>query len=246
MAYKDPERPLAVLIDAENMHHKYLKIIMAISKNFGRAITKRAYGDWSLTSMRHWRKPLLRYDVEPRQSLQVVSGKNLSDIALTVDAMDLLHAGTVKGICLVSSDSDFTPLVRRLRHADLFVMGIGSHNTARAFREVYDYFLNIDAFIKKQKRKQQHKRAQIAAQREWTARDRQLRALLVQAAQTENGDQKWVNLGAIGKYLSENVPEFNIKTYGYPKLIRSIETFNDLFEIEHRGTICRVRLYDGR
>ena len=127
------ERKIAVLIDADNVSRKYIKYILDEVSNHGVPTTKRIYGDWTQPQLASWKEPLLEYSITPIQQYGYTTGKNATDSALIIDAMDILYSGSVDGFCIVSSDSDFTRLAARLREAGKFVLGMGEQKTPRPF-----------------------------------------------------------------------------------------------------------------
>ena len=134
------ERRFAVLIDADNVSPKYIKYILDEVSDVGIATYKRIYGDWTDNEKRSWKNVLLDWSVNPIQQYSYTTGKNATDSAMIIDAMDILYSGNVDGFCLVSSDSDFTKLAQRLREAGMFVMGIGEQKTPKPFRAACDTF----------------------------------------------------------------------------------------------------------
>lgn len=134
------ERRFAVLIDADNVSPKYIKYILDEVSDIGIATYKRIYGDWTDNEKRGWKNVLLDWSVNPIQQYSYTTGKNATDSAMIIDAMDILYSGNVDGFCLVSSDSDFTKLAQRLREAGMFVMGIGEQKTPKPFRAACDTF----------------------------------------------------------------------------------------------------------
>ena len=134
------ERRFAVLIDADNVSPKYIKYILDEVSDQGIATYKRIYGDWTDNEKRSWKNVLLDWSVNPIQQYSYTTGKNATDSAMIIDAMDILYSGNVDGFCLVSSDSDFTKLAQRLREAGMFVMGIGEQKTPKPFRAACDTF----------------------------------------------------------------------------------------------------------
>ena len=130
---EDQDKKMAVLIDAENISYRYAKIILDEASNYGPLIYKRIYGDWSSPTMAPWRNLILNYSIQPIQQFANTRGKNATDSALIIDAMDLLHAGKLQGFCIVSSDSDFTRLAARLRESEMLVVGMGEKKTPASF-----------------------------------------------------------------------------------------------------------------
>ena len=130
----------AVLIDADNVSPKYIKYILDEVSDQGVATYKRIYGDWTDISKKSWKEQLLRYSINPIQQYSNTNGKNSTDSAMIIDAMDILYSGNVEGFCLVSSDSDFTKLAQRLRESGMFVLGMGEQKTPSSFRVACDAF----------------------------------------------------------------------------------------------------------
>ena len=138
------DKRFAVLIDAENIAHKYVKIILDEISNDGEATYKRIYGDWTKSSMNPWKKVLLEHSIMPIQQYEYTTGKNASDSAMIIDAMDILYSGNVEGFCLVTSDSDFTRLAARLRESGMLVVGMGERKTPKAFISACNKFKYLD------------------------------------------------------------------------------------------------------
>ena len=139
-----PQRRFAVLIDADNVSAKALEGLLAEVANYGTAMVKRIYGDWTTPSLNSWKKQLLEHAIQPIQQFRYTTGKNATDSALIIDAMDLLYEGKLDGFCLVSSDSDFTRLASRIREEGLMVIGFGERKTPRAFVTACDRFVHTD------------------------------------------------------------------------------------------------------
>ncbi len=140
----EAERRLALLIDAENISQKYMDIIVREANNIGSIVYRRIYGDWTSQEMEKWRKTILDYALQPVQQFRNISGKNSSDSALIIDAMDLLYAGRADGFCIVSSDSDFTRLASRLSESEKYIVGMGESKTPRSLISACHTFLYLD------------------------------------------------------------------------------------------------------
>lgn len=152
----DERKKVAVLIDAENISPKYASIILSEANNLGNVIYKRIYGNWTTTQLSSWRQPLLDHAIQPIQQYSNTNGKNSSDSALIIDAMDLLYQKRLDAFCLVSSDSDFTRLASRLRESEMLVLGMGEKKTPRAFISACNRFVYLDLL---------HKANEVAAKR---------------------------------------------------------------------------------
>ncbi|MBQ9040113.1 MAG: NYN domain-containing protein [Clostridia bacterium] len=144
---------VAVLIDAENIAPKYAQLILSEASNFGSVVRRRIYGDWSLTTLSSWKTPIMDYSINPIQQFHNTTGKNSSDSALIIDAMDLLHEERYQCVCIVSSDSDFTRLATRLRESEIYVVGMGEQKTPASFRSACDKFLYLDLLEKEEEKK---------------------------------------------------------------------------------------------
>ena len=138
---------IALLIDAENVSPKYIKVILSEVSMYGTPAYKRIYGDWTTNEMSSWKKVLSEHNIQPIQQFRYTQGKNASDSALIIDAMDILYAKNVDGFCLVSSDSDFTRLAARLRESRMFVIGMGESKTPTAFKSACDSFKYLDVLM---------------------------------------------------------------------------------------------------
>ena len=154
---------IALLIDAENVSPKYIKTIIDEVSMYGTPAYKRIYGDWTSPDMASWKKVLLEHNLTPFQQFSYTQGKNASDSAMIIDAMDILYAGNVDGFCLVSSDSDFTRLAARLRESRMFVIGMGESKTPTAFKAACDTFKYLDVLMGLKKDAAQQAGAEKAA-----------------------------------------------------------------------------------
>lgn len=141
------DRHLAMLIDGDNAQYSLLKLMLEEASRYGTVIIRRAYGDWTTPYLANWRPVMLAHAIQPIQQFAYTTGKNATDSALIIDAMDILHAKTVQGFCIASSDSDYTRLCTRIRESGLFVMGIGHKRTPEAFRNACDVFVYVENLI---------------------------------------------------------------------------------------------------
>ena len=148
----DNELRIAILIDADNVSDKYIKIIVDEVANIGIATYKRIYGDWTSARLSSWKKVLLEDSIIPIQQYSYTTGKNSTDSAMIIDAMDILYTGKTDGYVLVSSDSDFTPLAIRLRESGMYVIGIGEEKTPKAFVQACDKFIRVEIIRDKYKK----------------------------------------------------------------------------------------------
>jgi len=202
---------LAVLIDADNASAQHLERMLVEIAKFGTASVRRAYGDWTTTNLSQWKEQLLKHSVQPVQQFAYTTGKNATDSALIIDAMDLLHSGTVDGFCLVSSDSDFTRLAARIREQGLLAYGFGKRNTPKPFVAACNTFIYVENLegVKATP-------TPVAAPK--LARDAKLDGLLAEAVEAASADDGWAGLGAVGSNLSRLASDFDSRTWGFTKL----------------------------
>ncbi|MSU89529.1 NYN domain-containing protein [Rhodobacteraceae bacterium 2CG4] len=227
---------LAVLIDADNTSYKAATAIFEEIATLGEASVRRIYGDFSSSSMRGWSSEQAALGIVPHHQPANTVGKNASDIALVIDAMDLLHTGRFDGFVLVSSDSDFTRLAQRVREQGKDVYGIGQKKTPEAFRMACKRFIFIENLGA------QDETPAATAKGETISRGLQL---LRNAFADVEDDEGWANLGMIGQQLSKRYPDFDPRTYGYRKLIDLIRAAND-YEIRSEGNAHYVKLKPRR
>lgn len=221
----DVSRKLAVLIDAENISNRYAKLILDEAAGMGTVICKRIYADWSNTASSSWKKAVMDYSIQPIQQFSYASGKNSTDSALIIDAMDLLHTGKLQGFCIVSSDSDFTKLASRLRESEMLVIGMGEKKTPASFRSACDKFLYLDvlfseATTEEMKASEPDSCAEASEVSEIkTGMDRDEIARAIDKLVAENSDDEgWYFLGALGKQLLSQYPDFDPRNFGFAKL----------------------------
>ena len=239
MAKPTDEARLAVLIDADNASAQHLERLLVEIAKYGTATVRRAYGDWTSTQLDKWKTPLLTHSVQPMQQYAYTTGKNSTDSALIIDAMDLLHSGTVDGFCLVSSDSDFTRLAARIREQGLMAYGFGQKKTPKPFVAACTKFVYVenlggaeDAPKPATTRTATVTKAKPAATPEATVTkakpalkgDAKLDKLLSEAVETAADDDGWAHLGAVGSNLSRLSSDFDSRTWGYPKLTDLLRT----------------------
>jgi len=199
---------LAVLIDADNATASVAKELLEEVAKYGTATVKRAYGDWTTQNLVGWKEHLHRHAIQPIQQFAYTSGKNSTDSAFIIDAMDLLYAGAVEGFCLVSSDSDFTRLATRLREAGKVVYGLGERKTPDAFIAACDKFIFFEVLRK----------PSASAVPVQVSDVPDLRELLVHAIRQATRDDGWASLSAVGSFAAKNNVSFDPRNYGFTKL----------------------------
>jgi hypothetical protein len=230
---------LAVLIDADNIPHTHIKAMLEEVAKYGIPTFKRIYGDWTKPHLNSWKTVLLENAVNPIQQYSYTSGKNSTDSAMIIDAMDILYTGRVDGFCLVTSDSDFTRLATRLREAGMRVFGLGEMKTPAAFRAACDKFIYLEILQQEQdsdeeqtapKSKSHRGKAKVISKT-----NRQLLNLLKSSINDTADEDGWAYLGELGNLLIKKQPDFDARNYGYNKLLQLIKSF-DNFEIDIRET----------
>jgi uncharacterized protein (TIGR00288 family) len=209
----DDSTRLAVLIDADNTSPKLIKEMFEELASYGTITVKRAYGDWTNPHLNGWREVLLGNAISPQQQFAYTSGKNATDSALIIDAMDLLYSGNVQGFAIVSSDSDFTPLATRLRESGKRVIGVGQRKTPKAFVEACERFVFLEVLGGE---------SGATTQATEPAKDDQphpIQSVLTKAMnKVDTDDEDWASLSALGNHLNRTDPSFDSRNYGFGKL----------------------------
>ncbi len=227
---------IAVLIDADNVSSKYIQHIMTELSNHGTPTIKRSYGDWTKPNLRPWKSVLLNHSIIPIQQYSYTTGKNASDSALIIDAMDILHMGNVDGFCIVSSDSDFTRLAARIREGGHMVIGMGEKKTPTPFINACDLFKYLEV-LKVTHKEDTEKDSPEQINQDPKKSSIMSKKALINAIKTiinDNSDEDdWINLGEVGSRLQKRHPDFDARNYGYSKLSSLVKTY-DNFEIEMR------------
>jgi len=221
---------LAVLIDADNAQPSITDGLLSEIAKYGTANVKRIYGDWTLSGLKGWKEVLLQYSIQPIQQFGYTSGKNATDSALIIDAMDLLYTGKFDGFCIVSSDSDFTKLASRIREAGLFVYGFGEKKTPKAFVSACDKFIFTEVLRAKDDYSEKIRRKTTSELKE----DTKLVNLLRNAVEASSDDSGWAHLASVGSNIAKQASEFDPRNYGYKKL-GELASATKLFQIEERA-----------
>ncbi|MFC3454814.1 NYN domain-containing protein [Amycolatopsis speibonae] len=228
---------LAVLIDADNARPSITEGLLAEVAKYGTAHVKRAYGDWTGTNLKGWKDHLLAQSIQPIQQFAYTTGKNATDAAMVIDAMDLLYSGRFDGFCIVSSDSDFTRLAARLRESGLTVYGFGERKTPQPFVAACDKFIYIENLTYPQNptapAEAEPKPTTVTAAAQLKA-DTALVNQLRNAVEAASDDDGWAALAAVGSIITKQRPDFDPRSYGYSKLSGLI-TATTLFEQDRRS-----------
>ena len=225
----DNDRRLAVLIDADNAQSGVLAGLLEEVAKYGIAQVRRIYGDWTRPNLAGWKELLLEHSIQPRQQFAYTTGKNATDAAMIIDAMDLLHSGRFDGFCLVSSDSDFTPLAARIRESGLKVYGFGEKKTPNPFVAACDKFIYTELLVAPTADPDQ----QMVRPTKELRGDTGLVSLLRNAVKDSAGDDGWASLSLVGTTVNKRAPQFDQRNYGYEKLSELIKA-TALFDMELR------------
>ncbi|MGB7452053.1 MAG: NYN domain-containing protein [Lysobacterales bacterium] len=225
----DSTDKLAVLIDADNAQPSIVDGLLIEIANYGTASVKRIYGDWTAPNLRGWKEVLLMHSIQPIQQFAYTTGKNATDSAMVIDAMDLLYSGNFDGFCVVSSDSDFTRLASRIRDSGLLVYGFGEQKTPSAFVSACDKFIYTEVL----RAKTDESKAIAKKSTAQLKQDRKLVSLLRNAVEASSDDSGWAALGTVGNKIAKQSPEFDSRNYGYAKL-STLVTATKLFEAQVR------------
>jgi hypothetical protein len=260
----------ALLIDADNAHAKAIDAILTEAARYGDATSRRCYGDWTNTQLGSWKSVLNKHAIQPIQQFAYTSGKNATDSALIIDAMDLLYTGKFNGFFLVSSDSDFTKLATRLRESGLEVIGIGRRKTPEAFRSACNKFIFtetiMDAEVSSDEEKSNKKTSELKDSISQTvnvsengtdvqlvkvedpSKDKKLKKLITEAIDSASEEDGWANLGGVGSYIPRVDSSFDPRNYGFSKLGKLIKSL-DYVEVQQKslesGSNSFIRLKDS-
>ena len=248
MQESSPDLRLAVLIDADNVPYANVKAMLAEIARYGTPTIKRIYGDWTQPTLSGWKKVLLGNAVTPIQQYSYTTGKNSTDSAMIIDAMDILYTNRVDGFCLVSSDCDFTRLATRLREAGKLVIGIGEQKTPTPFISACDRFIYLEILSDDKKKKQRSVKAKgsqpapeepetvvAAVRQKGNKLPQEVSDMIVVSVNDLADENGWAFLGDVGNLLLKKQPSFDSRNYGYQKRSQLIQAMGR-FEIEPRDT----------
>ncbi|NUP51704.1 MAG: NYN domain-containing protein [Catenulispora sp.] len=241
---------LAVLIDADNAQSGNVETLLAEIAKYGTAHVKRAYGDWTGTSLKGWKEHLLALSIQPIQQFAYTTGKNATDAAMVIDAMDLLYSGRFDGFCIVSSDSDFTRLAARIRESGLIVYGFGERKTPKPFVVACDKFIYVENLAVPDEVVPDAVAKPATKSVANTLRgDAKLVNLLRNAVQAASDEDGWAGLSGVGHILTNQQPDFDSRTYGYAKLSNLVAA-TGLFDVDRRsvgeGKPAQIHIRDKR
>jgi len=220
------QKRFAVLIDGDNAQASLLPQILAEVSKFGLITIKRIYGDWTTTNMNSWKKTLHKHAIQPVQQFRYTVGKNATDSAMIIDAMDLLYSDDVDGFCIVSSDSDYTRLATRIREEGLFVIGVGEKKTPEAFTNACNQFIYCENLA--ETREARKKPGKV---KETVSPDPL--PILIQGFEMASKEEEWVYLASMGNALHQLDPAFDPRTFGHEKLQSLIRDYPETFVLKH-------------
>ncbi|UIR54654.1 NYN domain-containing protein [Sphingobacterium sp. SRCM116780] len=241
---EEKELKIAILIDADNISYKKIEEILNEVKRYGVPTIKRIYGDWTSPYVENWKDSLLTHAITPIQQYSYTQGKNSTDSALIIDAMDILHSDRVDGFCIVSSDSDFTRLATRLRESGKLVIGVGERKTPKPFISSCDKFIYVEILEKEVKKKAIKKKNNTVPnttpipveQNKISSLDEETLELLKDTVDDTADENGWAFLGEIGSLFNKRKPDFDARNYGYAKISHLFKAYKEDFEIEERNT----------
>ena len=265
------EKRFAVLIDADNVSAKYIKYILDEISNYGVATYKRIYGDWTKPNSSSWKDVLLEYSVTPIQQYGYTVGKNATDSAMIIDAMDILYSANVDGFCIVSSDSDFTKLSSRLRESGMLVVGMGERKTPKPFIASCNQFKYLDVLVETEKKSietEANKDIKVDHKVNNTTLDNELdtihnskfeksettknmtdlstiKSAIIKIMNESDNDDQNMHMGELGSKLVKRYPDFDVRNYGDTKLSKFLKKFDFLrinTKVEDGGTSMWVSL----
>lgn len=227
------DKRYAVLIDADNVSARYILAILDEMTKYGSITYKRIYGDWTSSQASKWREELLANSITPIQQFCNTAGKNATDSALIIDAMDILYTGRVEGFCIVSSDGDFTKLASRLRESGMDVIGMGENKTPKSFKAACSVFTNLEILLEQDEDKAKENISQETIKG----------AIVEIITENENNGRK-TGLGALGNSLLKKYSDFDVRNYGYSSLSKFVEEMADTFKLYKKENIILVGLQD--
>jgi hypothetical protein len=234
---------IALLIDGDNAQPSLIGSIITETAKYGAITIRRVYGDWTTASMSGWKNALNNYAIQPIQQFRYTIGKNATDSAMIIDAMDILHSHQVGGFCVVSSDSDYTRLATRIREQGVFVMGIGKKSTPKAFVNACNIFIQTENLAPRQQAPRGRREAKVPEVKGEKPKDLDPLPLLRGAYEMAVQEDGWANLGTLGFYLHQLDPSFDPRTYGFKQLSQLIKSLSSYFELKFKDESGTTNVY---
>ena len=231
---EDNLRAIAVLIDADNAQLTKLKAILDEISKYGRIILKKAYGDWKNPSLKNWEAELKQLAIKPEQQFAYTKGKNATDIALVIDAMDLLFTRNYDAFVIVCSDADYTPLAIRLRETGAYIFGVGEDKTPSAFRNSCDRFIFTKLLTDNEDKAEVNTNDKKTKEGVESFGMSEIHKLLRKASETYQDDDGWVNAATAGNYIKRARPDFELKALGFSKLSDLLSKYPNRYVTKQR------------
>ncbi|WP_312813264.1 NYN domain-containing protein [Sedimentibacter sp.] len=232
---------IVVLIDADNTQLAKMDNVMREISTYGRIIVKRAYGNWKKENLKNWEEEVKRLAIKAVQQFDYVSGKNVTDMAMVIDAVDLLHTGIYDAFVIVASDSDYTPIAIKLHESGVYVIGVGEKKTPEAFRNSCDEFIYLENLSEKELSKVDD--IDVEHDNNSDTNINEIHSLLKIAFEKYQDDDGYVNVSSAGTFIKRTKPDFDLRSYGHLKLPDLIEAYPDKYEIKRyrgKGTVTIV------
>ena len=241
------DKKFALLIDSDNISADYIKIILEELSKYGTVTYKRIYGDWTRSTSNKWKDVLLANSINPVQQYSYTSGKNATDSAMIIDAMDILYSGHVTGFCLASSDSDFTRLAMRLRESGMYVIGMGERKTPEPFRSACEKFVLLDLVsnVESPAKTSQKKTSEAVADALTPLSE--IEQALIKIISDNGNDGTSMDIGELGSRLSKMYPSFDVRNYEYTKFSKFLEAaeFKKSISLKYTETTVTAFLLDA-
>lgn len=234
----DTFKNIVMLVDSDNTQDKKIQAIIQKISTYGRIVVKHVYGNWKKDCLKNWESIILQYAFNPVQQFDYVSGKNATDMALVIDAMELLYTKQYDAFVIVSSDSDYTPLTIKLKEAGIYIIGVGKQGTSKSFRQSCDDFIEIESLIVEENNRQKsiidHENVKENSKRDkkFSDDEKELHDLLKTAADEYAEADGYANISACGSYVKRMKPDFDIKKFKVKKLPDFIQKYPELYEFK--------------
>lgn len=249
--HSQEDKKFALLIDSDNVSAKYITCILGEMTKYGVVTYKRIYGDWTNCQTSKWKSVLLENSITPIQQFSNITGKNATDSALIIDAMDILYQNNVDGFCIVSSDSDFTRLAGRLRESGMAVIGMGEKKTPRSFRMACSVFTNLELLLDQEDNdeiaRNEHEKISFENKSENVREPEKskIESYIVDIITENENNGKTTGLGEIGSRLVKKYPDFDVRSYGYSLLSKFLEE-TPSFQLERINSSVTVTIRDNQ
>lgn len=241
------DQKFALLIDSDNISADYIKIILQELSKYGTVTYKRIYGDWTRSTSNKWKDVLLANSINPVQQYSYTTGKNATDSAMIIDAMDILYSGHVTGFCLASSDSDFTRLAMRLRESGMYVIGMGERKTPEPFRSACEKFVLLDLVSNVDSPVKNSQKSSTETTTDALTPLTEIEQALVKIITDNGNDGTSMDIGELGSRLSKMYPSFDVRNYEYTKFSKFLEAseFKKSISLKYTETTVTAYLLDA-